>query len=75
LKERATAASLPSEAKKPKMSTEVVVALASQSAIKKEATTQAFSNVFPNGFELKCYATSSDINEQPIGFEETIKGS
>lgn len=58
------------------MSSDVVtIALATGSAIKKDATQIAFQKLFPSSeVQLECFVTTSDINEQPIGFEETMRG-
>lgn len=57
------------------MNREIVVGLATGSALKKEATVTAFEKVFSGAkVSLQCFATSSEINEQPIGYEETIRG-
>lgn len=54
---------------------QIIVALATESAIKKDATVMAFGSACPSyGVKLQCFATPSHINEQPEGFQETMRG-
>eukprot|EP01125_Pyxidicula_operculata_P021595 TRINITY_DN8406_c0_g1_i1.p1 TRINITY_DN8406_c0_g1~~TRINITY_DN8406_c0_g1_i1.p1 ORF type:complete len:185 (+),score=14.55 TRINITY_DN8406_c0_g1_i1:91-645(+) len=54
----------------------IYVAVGTTSALKVSAVKKAFTQAMP-GQEIDCkgYPTASNINEQPVGWEETIKGA
>jgi len=52
------------------------ILLASSSAIKIDATRKAFQELFPKHFvEVVSIKAKSEINEQPVGHDETLKGA
>lgn len=62
--------------KESSLSSPLIVQLASQSQVKKEATQLVFSGMFdPQSIELVEHDAKSGVSNQPIGYDETVKGA
>ena len=57
------------------MMNSILLALGSTSIIKISAVEKAFLDLFGNSIQISTTDTTSGVNEQPLGLEETLKGA